>query len=301
MRTILMWLLVGGWLVVAEGLPRGSKNAETGLTTFSGCRLGEAEWADGDSFPVRFPDGTIHTLRLYGVDCFETTDRHQTDQRRLRSQRAYFGIARAGGNEQASIRAAKALGIAARDRVEELLDQPFTVHTAWADGRGHPLHKRYYAFITGAKGGDLGGLLVREGLARAFGVARSRKPGVSRDEYKERLKDEELAAASRRVGAWKHTNWELLPEERRVERAQEQEEQARKRALEKNSINPNTASRDELMRLPGIGEVMAVRIIEAREAGKFRTAADLRRVAGIGEKIAARIGPYLSFGGSSGR
>ena len=89
--------------------------------------------------------------------------------------------------------------------------------------------------------------------------------------------------------------------ERRVERVQEQEEQARKRALEKNSINPNTASRDELMRLPGIGEVMAVRIIEAREAGKFRTAADLRRVAGIGEKIAARIGPYLSFGGSSGR
>ena len=296
-----MWLLVGGWQLAAEGLPRGLKNAETGLMTFSGCRLGEAEWADGDSFPVRFPDGTIHTLRLYGVDCFETTDRHQTDQRRLRSQRAYFGIARTGGNEQTSIRAAMALGVAARDRVEELLDQPFTVHTAWADGRGHPLHKRYYAFITGAKGRDLGGLLVREGLARAFGVARSRKPGVSRDEYKERLKDEELAAASRRVGAWKLTNWELLPEERRVERAQEQEEQAEERILEKYSIDPNTASRDELMRLPGIGEVMAVRIIEAREAGKFRTAADLRRVAGIGERTAARIALYLSFGGTSGR
>ena len=143
----------------------------------------------------------------------------------------------------------------------------------------------------------MGSVLVREGLARAFGVARSRKAGVSRDEYKERLKDEELAAASRRVGIWKLTNWDSLPEERRVERAQEQEEQLEALPLKENSINPNTASRDELMRLPGIGEVMAARIMEAREAGAFRTAADLGRVAGIGEKTVARIALYLSFRG----
>ena len=296
-RTILMWFLVGLGPMAAEQLPRGAANAETGLVSFPGCRLINAEWADGDSFPVRFPDGTIHTVRLYGVDCLETTDRHEADQRRLRSQRAYFGIARAGGNESASIQAAKALGIAARDRVGELLRQPFSVHTAWADARGHPDYKRYYAFITGGKGKDLGSVLVREGLARAFGVARSRKAGVSRDEYKERLKDEELAAASRRVGIWKLTNWDSLPEERRVERTQEQAEQLEALPLKENSINPNTASRDELMRLSGIGEVMAVRIMEAREAGTFRTAADLKRVAGIGEKTVARIAPYLSFPG----
>ncbi|MEE2734582.1 MAG: helix-hairpin-helix domain-containing protein, partial [Verrucomicrobiota bacterium] len=100
-----------------------------------------------------------------------------------------------------------------------------------------------------------------------------------------------------RVGIWKLTNWDSLPEERRVERAQEQEEQLEALPLKENSINPNTASRDELMRLPGIGEVMAARIMEAREAGAFRTAADLGRVAGIGEKTVARIALYLSFRG----
>ena len=119
---------------------------------------------------------------------------------------------------------------------------------------------------------------------------------MTRDEYNEGLADEELAAASRRVGAWKMTNWELLPEERRVERVQEEAEKVRALPVEENSINPNTASRDELMRLPGIGEVMAVRILEAREEGKFRTAADLVRVSGIGEKTVRRLTPYLSFG-----
>ncbi len=296
MRVILLWLLGGICHLPGDPLPRGVPDAGTGLTTYHGCRLDEAEWADGDSFPVRFPDGSVHSLRLYGIDCFETTDRHQTDQRRLRSQRAYFGIGKAGGSEQASIQAAKGMGIAARDRVRELLRIPFTVHTAWADGRGHPLYKRYYAFITGSRGRDLGRVLVREGLARAFGVARARRAGVTREEYKEGLADEELAAASRRVGVWKMTNWELLPEERRVERNQEEAEKLRALPLEEKSINPNTASRDELMRLPGIGEVMAVRILEAREEGKFRTAADLGRVSGIGEKTVAKLSPYLSFG-----
>ena len=296
MRLILL-CLIGGICHLAGGpLPRGVPDAVTGLTIYPGCRLSEAEWADGDSFPVRFPDGSVHSLRLYGVDCFETTDRHQTDQRRLRSQRAYFGVGKVGGSEQASIRAAKGMGIAARNRVRELLRAPFTVHTAWADGRGHPLYKRYYAFITEARGRDLGRVLVREGLARAFGVARSRRAGVTREEYKEGLADEELAAASRRVGAWKMTNWELLPEERRVERIQEEAEKVRALPLKEKSINPNTASRDELMRLPGIGEVMAVRILEAREEGKFRTAEDLARVSGIGEKTVTRLSPYLSFG-----
>ena len=66
-----------------------------------------------------------------------------------------FGMARAGGNEQASITLAKELGLAARKRVAILLAEPFTVHTAWADGRGNPRFKRYYGFITDAKGRDL--------------------------------------------------------------------------------------------------------------------------------------------------
>jgi competence protein ComEA len=86
-----------------------------------------------------------------------------------------------------------------------------------------------------------------------------------------------------------------LPEQRRVERAQEEEENLRAAPLEKSSINPNTAARDELMRLPGVGEVTATRIMEERENKKFLTVEDLLRVPGIGRKTAEKFAPYLVF------
>lgn len=301
MRAILFWLVAAIGVAEAQRVLTPVDKSGTGLKTYAGCQLVESEWSDGDSFPVLFPDSTTQMLRLYGVDCFETVNRHETDQRRLRSQRAYFGMGRAGGDEQASIALAKGLGLAARKRVRELLAEPFTVHTVWADGRGSPRFKRYYAFITEAQGRDLGGVLVREGLARAYGVARARAAGVSREEYKERLADEELSAASRRVGAWNHTNWQLLPEERRVARKMELEEKVKRESKppEPRSIDPNQASRDELMRLPGIGEVMAMRILELREGESFRNPGDLRRVPGIGAKTVEKMTPYLVFPGKS--
>jgi len=102
----------------------------------------ETEWGDGDSFLVQLTSGETHTIRLYGVDCLEWHVSDTTDARRLRAQRRYFGISKAGGSSKSSIAAAKGMGELAASEVKRALAQPFTVHTAFADAGGDGKHKR---------------------------------------------------------------------------------------------------------------------------------------------------------------
>ena len=62
-------------------------------------------------------------------------------------------------------------------------------------------------------------------------------------------------------------------------------------------ININTASAAELTRLPGIGQVLAQRIVDYREShGAFRTTAELMNVSGIAQGRFSAVADMITTG-----
>ncbi|HEV8539726.1 MAG TPA: helix-hairpin-helix domain-containing protein [Nitrospiraceae bacterium] len=67
-------------------------------------------------------------------------------------------------------------------------------------------------------------------------------------------------------------------------------------------IDLNTATSEQLQGLPGIGETLAQRVIDRREAkGRFQSIDDLLEVKGIGPKRLKQLRPLLTIGSGAAR
>ena len=61
-------------------------------------------------------------------------------------------------------------------------------------------------------------------------------------------------------------------------------------------VSLNTATLEQLDAIPGLGEKKAQAVLDyIAEHGPIKDQAQLTKVKGIGEKLAAKISPYLSF------
>lgn len=73
-----------------------------------------------------------------------------------------------------------------------------------------------------------------------------------------------------------------------------QVEKPKNLSLKEKSININKATKSDLVKLPGIGEVLAGNIIKYREEnGKFDSIDELLKVKGIGKKKLEKIKQYI--------
>ena len=84
-----------------------------------------------------------------------------------------------------------------------------------------------------------------------------------------------------------------------LDRSRGSRDEAQRRSLPLTGgerIDPNTAGEEDLDRLPGVGPVVAGRIVQMRQdRGPFGEPRDLLSVPGVGPATLARITPYLEW------
>jgi endonuclease YncB( thermonuclease family) len=257
------------------------------LERFSQATLETDPANDGDSFLVQAGGERLH-LRLYYVDCPETSHAFSSGLERLEEQARYFGLPNAARTLD--------FGNQAEEFTQRQLAKPFTVYTALADAPGGPDSRRRYAFVVTADGHDLARLLIENGWARVHGLGRETPDGTGRDEFLEGLRDLEASAMLKRVGLWRESDPEQIAKLRAAQRAEETRrkellEEIRNRPSAKPLIDLNRATKKELESISGIGPVLADRIIAGRP---YQRVDDLLRVSGIGPKTLAKLRPRLT-------
>ena len=287
------------WVPVVD---LGARDGSKDWIVLENCKLIVNPANDGDSFHASVGEKE-YLFRLYLVDAPETD---AMTPGRLVEQAKYFAI---------TVPQAIEVGQAAKEFTREKLSEPFTVFTRMSDAMGRSKMERFYAFVQ-TKDGDLGEQLVRNGLARNYGF-RAVPPGIKNSRLEaEKLQQFEDEGRQEKIGGWgvnagrlnvraqkpapfsvfvaeKKTRPRATPLANSSIAGSNPAEAKKPHAKEKialGRIDINTATEKELKMIPGIGPVMAGRIIASRP---FRSADDLKKVSGIGDKKYDAIRPFF--------
>ena len=299
------------WVAVVD---LGARDGSKDWIVLESCKLIVNPANDGDSFHASVGEKE-YLFRLYLVDAPETD---AMTPGRLVEQAKYFAI---------TVPQAIEVGQAAKEFTREKLSEPFTVFTRMSDAMGRSKMERFYAFVQ-TKDGDLGEQLVRNGLARNYGF-RAVPPGIKNSRLEvEKLQQFEDEGRQEKIGGWgvnagrlnvraqkpapfsvfvaeKKTRPRATPLANSSQRisptpipnssiagssSAEAKKPHAKEKIALGRIDINTATEKELKMIPGIGPVMAGRIIASRP---FRSADDLKKVSGIGDKKYDAIRPFF--------
>src|SRR6476619_1120026 len=309
-HSLLRYLLITAFLFAASIT---NSFAHSPWITLQGGHYLTKRPNDGDSFHVSV-EGHEYIFRLYFVDAPEISAEFRD---RVEEQAKYFGVT---ADEVLEV------GDLAKQFTREKLTEPFLVRTCWEDAGGRSRAQRFYAFVQ-TRTGDLGEQLVENGLARSHPATAKPEGLTSAAAEWQKLMALEQMAKHEKVGGWGANENRMAIRAQQPESEKgidpfdkffrpageapvpvpaatpatsapvaplpsEETTPTVAALLPQTKLDVNAASLAELQNVPGIGPVVAQRIIEARP---FKSADDLQRVKGIGVgKRYEKIRPFFN-------